>query len=242
MDIDKLIRDPDRVKACLQELPESESLVTTKGCKILTPTRFSERGLAEVGIDVFIVGIYAMVVEDKYYAVSLVNSMIRITPSSILKIKIKGVEYYEFTFDPGQVVMPRTNIVRDDILVYKIYDEIVSKGKVPWYLGYDELGHIFDTASSHGGANVGTSPEVTELIISIIARNSKDRTQYYRSAIKSLDELKTNPPVFISLKSVPYAATNTTNKLAGSYFGEGVVSALVSPSTKRERIENILLT
>jgi len=112
---------------------------------------------------------------------------------------------------------------------------------VPWYLDYNDLGHIFDTASSHAGANVGTNPEVTELIVSIIARNSKDRTQYYRSCINSLEELKTNPPVFISMKSVPYAATNTTNKLAGSYFGEGVVSALVSPSEKRERIENLLL-
>jgi len=241
MEIDKLMRDADRVKDCLQELPD-QSLVTTRGCKIIIPTRFEERGLAEVGINVFIVGIYAMVVEDKYYAVSLVNSMIRITPTSIMKIKIKGVECYEFTFDPGQVVMPRTNVVRDDILVYRIYDEIVSKGKVPWYLGYDELGHIFDTALSHAGANVGTNSEVTELIVSIIARDRKDRTKYYRSAINSLDDLKTNPPVFISLKSVPYAATNTTNKLAGSYWSEGAVSALISPSDRKERIESILLT
>ncbi len=241
MEIDKLVRDANHVKACLQEMSDG-SLVTTKGCKIIIPTRFEERSLAEVGIDVFIVGIYAMIVEDKYYAVSLVNTMIRITPTSIMKIKIKGVEHYEFTFDPGQIVMPRTTLVKDDVLLYRIYDEIVSKGKVPWYLNYDDLGHIFDTASSHAGANVGTNPEVTELIISIIARNSKDRTQYYRACIKSLDEIKTNPPVFISMKSVPYAATNTTNKLAGSYFSEGVVSALVSPSDRVERIERLLTT
>lgn len=239
MEVNALIRDSERVKACLQELPDG-SLVTTKGCKIIIPTRFEERGLAEVGMNTYIVGIYAIIVEDKYYAVSLVNTMIAITPTSTLKIKIKGVEHYEFTFDPGQIVMPRTNLVKNDILVYKIYDEIVSKGKVPWYLGYEELGHIFDTALSHGGANIGTSPEVTELIISIIARNSKDRTQYYRSAINSLEELKTNPPVYISLKSVPYAATNTTNKLAGSYWNEGVVSSLVSPSDRVERIESLL--
>lgn len=241
MEIDKLIRDPERIKSCLQELPD-ESLVAIKKCKIIIPTRFEERSLAEIGMDIFIVGIYAIITEDKYYAVSLVNTMIKITPTSIMKIKIKGVEHYEFTFDPGQVVMPRTNLVKDDILVYRIYDEIISKGKVPWYLTYDDLGHIFDTALSHAGANVGTNPEVTELIISIIARNGKDRTQYYRSSINSLDDIKTNPPVFISMKSVPYAATNTTNKLAGSYWSEGVVSSLISPSTKKERIETILLS
>lgn len=239
MDISKLIRDASKVKEALHELPSGE-LVCTKQVKIVIPTRFSERGLAEVGMNTYIVGIYAMIVEDKFYAVSLVNTMIAITPTSTLKIKIKGVEHYEFTFDPGQIVMPRTNLVKNDILVYKIYDEIVSKGKVPWYLGYDDLGHIFDTALSHGGANIGTSPEVTELIISIIARNGKDRTEYYRSSINSLEELKTSPPVFISLKSVPYAATNTTNKLAGSYWNEGVVSSLVTESTRVERIENLL--
>lgn len=240
MDVNNLLRDPNRVKSCLQELPD-QSLVTTKGCKIIIPSRFEERGLAQIGIDTYIVGIYAIIVEDKYYAVSLVNTMLRITPSSTMKIKIKGVEHYEFTFDPGQIVLPRTNVVKDDILVYKIYDEILSKGKVPWYLGYDELGHIFDTALSHAGANVGTSPEVTELIVSIIARNKDDRTKYYRSTIESIGELKTNPPVYISMKSVPYAATNTTNKLAGSYWSEGVVSALISPTDRQERIENILL-
>ena len=240
MQINSLVRDADHVKTYLQELPDG-SLITTKGCKIIIPARFEERGLAEIGLDTFIIGIYAMVVEDKYYAVSLVNMMIRITPSSTLKIKNNGVEYYEFTFDPGQTVMPRTNLVRNDILVYKIYDEIVSKGKVPWYLGYEDLGHIFDTALSHGGANIGTDAEVTELIISIISRNSKDRTQYYRSSINSIEDLKLNPPVYISLKSVPYAATNTTNKLAGSYWSEGVVSALVSPSDRVERVESLLL-
>lgn len=239
MDISQLIRDADKVKEVLCELPNG-ALVCKKQVKIIIPTRFEDRGLAEVGLNTYIVGIYAMVVEDKYYAVSLVNTMIAITPSSTLKIKIKGVEYYEFTFDPGQIVMPRTNLVKNDILVYKIYDEIVSKGKVPWYLSYEELGHIFDTALSHGGANIGTDSEVTELIISIISRNKEDRTQYYRSIINSLEELKTNPPVFISLKSVPYAATNTTNKLAGSYWNDGVVSSLVSPSDRTERIESIL--
>ncbi len=87
MDVSKLIRDRDKVIGSLVELPSGE-LVTTKGCKIYIPSRFSERSLAEVGIDVFIVGIYAMTVEDKYYAVSLVNTMIRITPTSIMKIKI----------------------------------------------------------------------------------------------------------------------------------------------------------
>jgi hypothetical protein len=239
MDVKKLIRDPKRVQAYLEELPDG-SLVCKKAVKIYIPARFAERGLAQIGIETYIVGIYAIVVEDVYYGVSLVNAMMPIEPTSTLKIQIDGDDYYEFTFDAGSVVCPSTDLVKTDVLVYKIYDEIISKGRVPWYLGYLELGQIFDTAGYHAGANIGKNQEVTELIISMISRSEKDRNKYYRTTIQSLDELMTNRPAFIPLRSVQYAATNTTNKLAGSYFSDALVSALVNPSDRVERIESLL--
>jgi hypothetical protein len=124
--------------------------------------------------------------------------------------------------------------------VYKIYDEIISKGRVPWYLGYLELWKIFDTALYHAGANIGANQEVTELIISMISRSEKDRNQYYRTTIEDLSQLMVVKPAFIPLRSVQYAATNTTNKLAGSYFGDALVSALVNPADRVERIESLL--
>lgn len=239
MDIKKLIRDPKRVQAYLEELPD-ESLVCKKPVKIYVPARFAERGLAQIGMETYIVGIFAIVVDDVYYGVSLVNAMMRIEPTSTLKIQIDGDDYYEFSFDAGSVVITSTQLVKTDVLVYRIYDEIISKGRVPWYLGYLELGKIFDTALYHAGANIGANQEVTELLVSMISRDEKDRTKYYRTAIKDLSELETNRPAFIPMRSVQYAPTNTTNKLAGSYFGDAVVSALVNPADRVERIESLL--
>lgn len=241
MDVRSLTRDAARVHAALEELPDGR-LVTSRPTKIIVPARFEERGLTEVGVETHIVGIYAMVVDDLYYGVSLVNAMIRIEPFSTMKIKINGIDHYEFTFRPGDTVFSSTTLVKSDVLVYRIYDEIISKGRVPWYLGYSELGRIFDTARYHAGANIGANREVTELIISMIARNKKDRTKYYRTAVNSLEEMKTNPPAFVPLRSVIYAATNTTNKLAGSHFSDGIVSALVSPADRPERLETLLRT
>jgi hypothetical protein len=235
----QLVRDATRVKACLKELPDGR-LVTTKGCKIYIPVRFAERGLASIGIETHIVGIYAMVVEDKYYSISQVNALIRIDPSSTLKINIDEEEFYEFTFDPGAVVIVSLHLVKTDTLVYKIYDEIFGKGRVPWYLRYDDLHKLFDTAKLHAGANIGQNREVTELLVSMISRDSKNRHRYYRTVPKKPEDVITNPPVFIPLRSVTYAATNTTNKLAGSYFYEGLVSALNNPADRVERIEGIL--
>ena len=84
------------------------------------------------------------------------------------------------------------------------------------------------------------NPEVMELIASMVSRNQKNRLEYYRHTIQNRDELKTNPPLFVALRSVSDSATNTTNKLGGSYFEEGLTSALVNPTERVERIEDLL--
>ena len=240
MDTKKLVRDASKIHACLMELPDGR-LVTKKLIKIYSPVRFEERKLSFVGIETVIVGIYAIVLDDMWYGISLVSAMIKIEPTSTLKVIIDGESYYEFTFEPGSVVMSSVNLVKNDMLVYKIYDEIISKANIPWYIKYNDLGKIFDTAKYHAGANIGGNHEVTELLASLISRDSGNRYKYYRETIKSLSDEVTKPPAYVSLRSVVYSATNTTNKLAGSYYSSGVVSALVKPSERSEKIEKILL-
>jgi hypothetical protein len=235
MDYRHYIHDGEKAKSYLREV--GDSLVTTKGCKIVIPARFAERGLAYVGIDTKIIGIFAIIVEDQYYGVSLTNAMMRITPSSTNKVMYDEDEYYEFTFDAGATVVPSLQLVKIDTLVYNIYDEIISKGRVPWYLSYELMGMLFDTAKEHAGANIGQQQEVTELMVSLIARDADDRVKYYRQVI-GVDPKK--KPAFIPLRSVAYAATNTLNKLAGSYARDGLISALVTPTERVERLEDLL--
>jgi hypothetical protein len=239
MDPKKLIRDPVKVHSYLKELPDGR-LVTTKGVKIYIPSRFAERGLASVGIETYIVGIYAIVVDDLYYGVSMVNAMMRIEPSATMTIVIDDEEFFEFVFDPGSTVVSSLELVKQDTLTYMIYDEIIAKGHVPWYLEYTDLGNLFNTANKHAGANIGSNHEVTELIVSIIARDSSNRHLYYRNTVKSNEDIKKKPPAFIALRSVTYAASNTLNKIAGSYMHEGLVSALVTPTERVEKIESLL--
>lgn len=239
MDPKALIRDAARVKACLAKLPDGR-VVTNARLTIHTPTRFAERDLAYVGVENHILGIYAILLEDKYFGVSLINAMIPIDPSETNRIKIHDVEYFEFVFEPGSTVFKTLDLVKTDTLTYKIYDEILSGGRIPWYVGYEELGKLFDTAQFHAGANIGTNQEVTQLIASLVARDPDDRTKYFRTSVKSLADLQKVQPVYVPLMSVAYSATNTTNKLGGSYFSSGVVSALNDPSDRTERIEDIL--
>lgn len=240
MQVEKLTRDASSVTSKLKEL-EDGSLVCLEPMSITTPTRYVERGLAELGQDTYVVGIFALICGESY-AVSLINAMMKIEPSSITTMKIKGEEYYRFDFDKGATLLTSLNLVKKDVLVYKIYDEILSKGKVPWFMTYEDMGAIFSSAKKHAGTHIGSNAVITELIVSLITRTKEDKTKYYRTIVETQADLLSKPPVFIPLKSVEYAATNTTNKLAGSYFADGVISALVNPAERRERLEDILMS
>ena len=240
MEITKLVRDSIKVQSSLKELPDGR-VVALKPTKVYCPTRFTECHLASVGEDTQIVGIMAIVIDDTFYGVMSVNAMVRLVPTSMIKVMIDQVEYFEFYFEPGSTVIASTQLVKNNVLVYRIYDEIISKGKIPWYMGYEDLARIFDTAKYHANANIGGAQEVTELIVSIIARDATDRSKSYRSSLKSMADLLSRPPAFIPMRSVQYAATNTTNKIAGSYMTDGMVSALVNPADRKERIESLLL-
>lgn len=239
MDISKLVRNPAAVSETLHELDDN-SLVTAKGCRIYIPARFAERGLAFLGAETYVIGIFAIVVEN-VYSIMMVNAMIRIDPSEINTVGIGDDEYLEFVFYPGSQVIPNLDLAKTDTLTYKIYDEIIAKARVPWYLSYYDLAHIFDTAREHAGANIGANREVTELLVSVSARNDVNRVQYYRQVLSEDSYLQRSPPVYAPLKDVSLSATNAINKLGGGYFRVGTVSAIVNPSERVERIEEILL-
>src|SRR5262249_24852488 len=156
------------------------------------------------------------------------------TPSSTVKVLYDGDEYYEFTFDPGSTVIASTMLVKSDTLVYSIYNEILAKGRVPWYLGLEEMSELFDTAPYHAGANIGRNQEITEMIVSVTARNANDRHMQYRHLVESYEDLALRPPAWVPLRSVEFVASNTLNKIGGSYARDGMISALVTPTDRVE--------
>jgi len=239
MDVRKLERDSQKVKAVLKELSNG-SVVTTEPCKIHVPVRFTIMQLAEIGQDVFTTGIIPIIIQDRFYSVLNINAVVHLTPLGMTKKSINDVEYYELFFDKGSTVFKTLNLVRRDTLVYYIYDELIQKGNIPWYFGYDDIGRLFDTAKEYANVNIGARGEVGELIMSLIGRDPKDLTKYYRTSVKSFIDVDKIRPEFIPLKNVIFNATNTLNKLAGSYMNDGIISALVTTTEKTDRIEQLL--
>ena len=163
-----------------------------------------------------------------------------IKPDITSTTKFDDEEYFSFSFKAGSEVVSNLNLVRDDTLVYRVYNEITAKGHFPWFLSYEDLGKLYMTAPKHGNIVLASNNATFEMIAASITRDNRDTTKYYRYQINSMREQYTNPPNFIPLRSVLYGTTNTTSRLIGSYFEEGVLSALTNPSEKTEHVESLL--
>lgn len=230
----KLKRDPAAVKSILKQ--NGQQLLTSKDMKIVIPYRYVQGKLAMVGSRITTLAIYAIVV-DGVYAVSSVCSTMTITPSSTTVVTYDGEDYFEFSFDKGSVVCPNLNLVVDDANAFNVYNEFIAKGRIPWFMSYEDVGKILTTAHTYAGIDLSGTNAALELIITSIARNSNNLYEYYRNTIKDISEQFTKPPAYVPFKSVSYGATNTAGKIMGSYFDEGLTSALTAPDGGPEGVE-----
>lgn len=236
MNLSQFTRDAKKVHVNLKELGDG-SVVTVKGCKIYVPSRFRDKHLAELGNETYILGLFMLTVDDKFYSVNNVNAMMRIEPSSINDVVLDGKDYLEFIFEAGDVVFPTTDLVQSDKLTYFIFDEILAKGNVPVYLDYNDLCHLFSSALKFAGVKLASTPTILHLLISKIARSPKDHNVYFRQVTNGND---LDTVHYIPLRSSTHGGTNTSARLMGSYFSDNVTSALVNPAVHEENMEHIL--
>jgi len=220
---------------------DNGSTITDAPCKIHVPVRFQNKDLAILGSEVFIVGFYAIIINDEYYGVDNTIAMMQIRPSSTNKVTVRGTDYFEFSFEPGDVVFVNNHLVVNDTLTYYLYDELVAKGNIPWYMNYYDMSKMFDTASYHAGVNLG-SRAILELIISTTARDKDDLTRLYRHILNRHEDVVENPPKVIPFRSVVWNTSDTTSRLNGAYFSDAINTAVVNPSESVELIEEILRT
>lgn len=237
----QFIRDAARVHKALEET-EDGSIVCIKPVKMYIPARFPQRDLATFAEEITLTGICAITLDDKYYMSAMICAPIRTEPSLNSSVIIDDVEYIELHYEPGDRVICSLDLVMIDNLLYRIYDELLAKGRVPWYISYEDLGNLFTTSLKHAGVQIGATPAVLEIIASTIARDPADLRRYYRQVVQTVEEIRDNPPVIIPLRNVSYGATSTIAKLSGSRFDDGMTSAIVNPGETVERTERILRT
>lgn len=239
MDVTKFKRAPEIVTAALREM-EDGALVCTKDCSIHVPESFRSKQLLAMGSETISIGYFAIILSTGEYGVYTVPSMIRLNPMETVTRTIDDRTYYEFSFKAGQVVIKDLNLVKDNILLYYLIEEIIARGRIPWYYGYEDLGDFFNDMLKYTGTSLVTTPSVGEMVIAQIARYKDDRTKHIRELLTKIGQDVSDMVAWVPLRNVQDGAQDTTAKFAGSHLGEALDSALNTPSTTVNDIEGLL--
>ena len=239
MDASSYIRDPTKIHNSLKEV--GDDLIALKELKIYIPEWYTDGPLAILESELKrICSVHAIVVEDKYYGVSKACTSQVIEPSNTNVVNFGIDKYLEFIFEPGDIVIKNVNLIRTGTFVYRIYNEFIAKGNIPWYFNNEDVCTLFETSVFHGNVNLKVDFTIFGAMGSAIARQYEDANKYHRHNLHNQNAEQREKAIYIPLNNAAYQATNVTAKLIGNYFSEGVTSALVNESSRNERIEDLL--
>lgn len=231
-------RSPTRVNAAYKKA--GTTLVAMEPLRIYLPERFIERDLALIEDVSYILGFFAVVTEDNYYASSTVTAMLRTEPDRIGRQVIDDVGYVELSYSKGSKLIASTEPTVVDNLIHRIWTEFYGMAKIPWYYQYEDLPKFFRRTNKYNGATIGANRAVLEFAAATLCRDPDDPTRYYRQRKTKGSGQK--PPYYVSLKNVAEGATSVLPRLGGSYFDEGMTVSLSRPSERAERVETMLRT
>ncbi len=224
-------RDPDLIRKSLYI--QDNKIFTKENCIIQIPARYENQGLFEISTDTSFVAIYALIMGDNY-CISCVPSMVHSKPLKMEEVSVNGVEYFNLMYGKDSCIIESTSVQRKDTVTYFLFDEFNMHGRIPWFLDYDDVGTMFDESDKYADTNIGKNRRTMELLTSFISREEDDHSVFYRQG-----DLRTKP-AYVGIDSVLYSARSTLTKLAGNYFKEGLVSALVTKTEETSKMERIL--
>lgn len=197
-------------------------------------------GLGNITETTTVYGFFPIIFEDNVYTVLSVCAIMELLPTRTTKVNIEGETYYEFHFDADSKIIKSLNLVKKDTLTFNVMNEFIMKGKAPWWTTLDDLCCIFDTANKHAGSAIAKVPQTIEFLAGLITRKRDARKRPIRQMAKKPEDFELKNIEFVALLSVQESVSNTLNKMSGSYFNDGIISAINDPTEKASRVEKIL--
>ncbi len=230
-----LKHNPEAIINCFRV--KDNCTIATDDLKIIFPERFVNKELAILDESVKVVGIYAIVDSKGNYAANTTPIYQNIEIAMIDDIMCDdGKVYKELTIEKDSIVIANNDLIKSDNLIGDIYDELLIKGNVPWYLDYDTVPRVFAETRKYCNNRIGDDRMVFEILVSAIARGD-DKTEYFRHS----KDIKGGNVNWLPLNNIYYSYSNTGSKLVGAYYGYGVSSAIINKETSSTSLEKSLL-
>lgn len=198
-------------------------------CIIEFPKWYADKDLLNMSELSHVFGVFAIIIGETY-SVSVIPTILTTNPLIVKEVVKDGVEYTQFHYGKDDPILENTKAVKKENVAYGLFDSFFIYSRIPWFVEYNDLVKLLDNLSKHAGSKLGNNLIANEVLVGFVTRSAKDKKMYHRQAIK-------DPYVYIDLMNVYYAVSTVTNKLAGNYFQNSLVSAIAQKEDTTTKLE-----
>lgn len=196
------------------------------------PKWYQDKQLFDISEQTYLYGVFAIHCKDKY-SVSIIPTVLVTSPILITEVEHNGEPYFQLRYGKDDKVIENEQVIQHSFLSYNFFNAYFMQGKVPWFVTYEDLCRILDNMVQYGASNLGINQVSNEVVTSFITRQSKDKTLFHRMAPDA-------DLAYVDLMDVRYSTLSTLSKLAGNYFEEALVGALVQEEKSPNKLENLV--
>ena len=201
---------------------------------VYVPEMYSDRGIYHNDEYVSVLGILKVVVNKKIDITLMMTTMLTMVPSSVSKETIDDYPYIVLHFNKGDLFIRNTELVKDSKVMFDIFNTFINLGKIPPFISYSQIQHIFDNDKLLVGLNFGINHSTYEVLFAHMYRDKKDVFKFYRYTPMK------DAPEIVSMNQISHGPVSASSRMIGGYMNDGVVSALVHDNEDPSVIENLL--
>jgi len=239
IDISGFKRDPEYFKTILKQ--SDNKVVTKKDLIVLFPQKFVDKGLTDLGVESYVLGIIAIVDPDtEKYTVLKIPGRLQMMPMEIEKVLIDDTEYVMLEFEANTDLISDARVVKEVDFMFDIFDTLLIKGKMPWYLNYRDPVDVFAKMKKYTGTKAANNRMTFELLTSIIARYKDNKKIQYRNYVNEAGKEIPESLAWVGLENIFYSFNSTLSKVAGAYMELGIVSAILDPEKEISDLEHVV--
>ena len=208
--------------------------VTYEGNTLIAyvPTHYETYSLLRIEKCVSALGIFDMEADGTKIGIQL-HAAIEMAPSEIDDVTIDGEGFKKLTFFKGDKFMVRTDVVKVDMMCYYIWKEFIGLGRLPKYVDYDNIFHIFDDLKEVTGKGIDASHTLLEVVYQHLYRDKDDIDKLYR--LTNMNK----PARRLQMRDISQVAQSTHSRVFGAYSADGLNMALNNQNTKNNEFEDM---
>lgn len=202
--------------------------------QVIIPKRYEVYNYLTLSDTVKTLAVFDMIINDTYHAGLLMLSVIELEQDDVTQIMIGELQYVVVTLSKGSRFICNTESIADSNIVYSLWMEFITRGKLLYNIDYDSLNTLFDQSKSMCDTNIDVDHVIFEVIYSQLCRDPNNLSIQYRHTDQS------EPFKFIPLRNVGYSTQSTTSRILGSYFSTALNSSLIQDVSARTPVEDLL--